>query len=290
MARVQVGVGSTVSIGEIEGATLVTEAEGISSNDNDTTIPTSAAVKDYADSVAGTPTVITVADESTDTTCFPLFVTAATGDLGPKTASGLTFDSSTDTLGVSALSVGSLTGVLRADSGAVSTDSDVTDLVSAATDSAAGIVELALAAEVTTGTDTGRAVTPDALAGSTLFGRKAVSLQVTASDGDVSTGDAQAIFVIPEALNGMDLVRAQAVVYTAGTTNATTIMIRNKTDTADMLSGAISIASGGTVGTVGTINTSTDDVATNDVIAVDVDTVSTTAPQGLMVVLEFQLP
>lgn len=45
-----------------------------------------------------TPTAITVADESSDTTCFPLFVTAATGDLGPKTASGLTFNSSTDVL------------------------------------------------------------------------------------------------------------------------------------------------------------------------------------------------
>jgi len=47
---------------------------------------------------ASTPTDITVADESTDTSCFPLFVTAATGDLGPKTASGLTFNSNTDVL------------------------------------------------------------------------------------------------------------------------------------------------------------------------------------------------
>ena len=47
---------------------------------------------------SSTPTAITVADESTDTSCFPLFVTAATGDLGPKTASGLTFNSNTDVL------------------------------------------------------------------------------------------------------------------------------------------------------------------------------------------------
>ena len=38
------------------------------------------------------PTVITVADESSDTTCFPAFFTAATGDLGPKTGSNLTFN------------------------------------------------------------------------------------------------------------------------------------------------------------------------------------------------------
>lgn len=57
----------------------------------------------------GTPTAITVADESADTTCFPLFVTAATGDLGPKTASGLTFDATTDVLTAAGFS-GPLTG------------------------------------------------------------------------------------------------------------------------------------------------------------------------------------
>lgn len=30
------------------------------------------------------PTTVTIANEASDTTCFPLFVTAATGDLGPK--------------------------------------------------------------------------------------------------------------------------------------------------------------------------------------------------------------
>jgi hypothetical protein len=56
-----------------------------------------------------------------------------------------------------------LTGVLRADSGVVSTDSDVTDLVSVASDTVAGKVELATTAETTTGTDATRAVTPDGL-------------------------------------------------------------------------------------------------------------------------------
>jgi len=52
------GVGSTVAIGEIEGATLVIESEGIAANDNDTTIPTSAAVKDYADGASGISNVV----------------------------------------------------------------------------------------------------------------------------------------------------------------------------------------------------------------------------------------
>lgn len=40
---------SGLTTSEIASATLVTETEGIGSNDNDTTLPTSAAVKDYVD-------------------------------------------------------------------------------------------------------------------------------------------------------------------------------------------------------------------------------------------------
>lgn len=41
---------SNIDTTNFNAATIVTEAEGIGSNDNDTTLPTSAAVKDYADS------------------------------------------------------------------------------------------------------------------------------------------------------------------------------------------------------------------------------------------------
>ena len=47
---------------------------------------------------ATTATNVTAADESSDTTCFPLFVTAATGNLAPKTGSNLAFNSSNGTL------------------------------------------------------------------------------------------------------------------------------------------------------------------------------------------------
>ena len=43
-------------------------------------------------------TTITVADESSDTTCFPLFATAATGNLAPKSGTNLTFNSDTGAL------------------------------------------------------------------------------------------------------------------------------------------------------------------------------------------------
>lgn len=147
----------------------------------------------------------------------------------------------------------------------------------------------ATSAETNTGTSTAKYVSPDGLAGS-YAGTKSVSVLVYDGATDVATGDGKAYITIPDALNGMNLIRANATVVTAGTTNATTVMIHNKTDAQDMLSGAISIASGGTVGTAGTVNTTYDDVATNDVLRIDVDTISTTAPKGLMVVLEFRLP
>lgn len=53
-----------------------------------------------------------------------------------------------------------LTGVIRADSGVVSVDTDVTDLVIAASDTASGKIELAIQSEMETATDVVRAVTP----------------------------------------------------------------------------------------------------------------------------------
>lgn len=50
-------------------------------------------------------TAVTVADESADTTCFPLFVTAATWDLWPKTNSGMTYNSSTGAFWATSVSV-----------------------------------------------------------------------------------------------------------------------------------------------------------------------------------------
>ena len=62
---------------------------------------------------ATTSTNVTVADESSDTTCFPLFTTGATGDLPPKSGSNLTFNSNTGVLGATTFSGSgsSLTGV-----------------------------------------------------------------------------------------------------------------------------------------------------------------------------------
>ena len=44
---------SNVAVSHLAGSALVTESEGIGSNDNDTSLPTSAAVKDYVDTQVG---------------------------------------------------------------------------------------------------------------------------------------------------------------------------------------------------------------------------------------------
>ena len=186
-----------------------------------------------------------------------------------------------------------LTGVLRADSGVVSTDTDVTDIVAAASTSAAGKVELATAAETTTGTDADRAVTPDGLAGSD-FGIRVVGIQVFGSTTNTATGDGKAFFRVPVVMNGWTIVGVAACVYTAGTTGTTDIQIRNKTDSVDVLSTKLTIDSGetdsSTAATAAVINTSNDDLATGDLIAIDVDAVSTTPAVGLFVEIRCQAP
>jgi hypothetical protein len=105
----------------------------------------------------------------------------------------------------------------------------------------------------------------------------------------VATGDGKYYFDCPTALNGKNLTRARGRVITAGLTGSTDVQIHNVTDAVDMLSSKIVIASG-TTSDEGVVNGANDDVATDDLLRVDVDSVSTTAPKGLIVTLEFEDP
>lgn len=58
----------SVTINKIADDAIVTESEGIGSNDNDTTIPTSAAVKDYVDSVGVASNLIVATKDSQSST------------------------------------------------------------------------------------------------------------------------------------------------------------------------------------------------------------------------------
>lgn len=194
-----------------------------------------------------------------------------------------------------------LTGVLRADSGVVTTDTDVTDLVTAASTTAQGKVELAIASEVNTGTDATRAVTPDSLAGSNL-GTKTFQIAVTDPNGAVlATGDGQAYVRVPESANGMNIISVAAEVVTKSTSGNPTIQIArgrqpNATTIhtfADTLSTALTIDANDwdskDAATPAVINTSNDDLATGDLLRVDVDTAGT-GTKGLIVIINAQLP
>ena len=59
------GSASNLTTSSLAAATLVIESEGIGSNDNDTTLPTSAAVKDYVDAQVATEDTITELNDTT---------------------------------------------------------------------------------------------------------------------------------------------------------------------------------------------------------------------------------
>ena len=59
------GSASNLTTSSLSAATLVIESEGISGNDNDTTLPTSAAVKDYVDTAVLTEDTITELNDTT---------------------------------------------------------------------------------------------------------------------------------------------------------------------------------------------------------------------------------
>lgn len=181
----------------------------------------------------------------------------------------------------------------------ISSFQDLTSAVTASTATASGKVELATAAETTTGTDATRAVTPDGLAGSD-YGKRVIGILVFDDATEVSTGNgAGDVFVrIPSVMNGWNLVDVEAQNQTAATgtgTQTTDIQIYNVTQAADMLSTKLTIdedeTDSSTAAAAAVIDTNNDDVATGDQIRIDVDAVpSTTGGNGLYVELTFQLP
>ena len=88
----------------------------------DLTIATGTLVATI-EGTATTATNVTVADESSDTSCNVLFTTAATGDLPPKSGTNLTFNSSTGDLTATILtdSKGNVRSIPRVDQGSAYT-------------------------------------------------------------------------------------------------------------------------------------------------------------------------
>lgn len=122
-----------------------------------------------------------------------------------------------------------------------------------------------------------------------------VYLDVLKPGTDTSISDDLYHLHVPKGLDGLQLVEVHALVYTAGTTGTTDIMIENTTQSYNMLSTVMTIDSGetgtDTAATPAVIDQAggNDRVFLNDVIAVNIDAISTgTAAKGLAVVLGFK--
>jgi hypothetical protein len=164
----------------------------------------------------------------------------------------------------------------------------------AATTSATGVAELATTAETTTGTDTGRVVTPDGLSGS-VYGQKEIGWIVYDSDVDTAVADGKQGAAIPASMNGMNLVDCTCSVsdLNSASGGATTVVLRRvRAGTPqNMTSTGVTISYDAYTASDETVDASYDDVATGDMIYVDVDAVTTGAVQkGLSCTAVFQTP
>lgn len=116
-------------------------------------------------------------------------------------------------------------------------------------------------------------------------------IKVFSDTQTVAVGDGRFIFAIPEDLDGTNLVTAAAYVTTVSSSGTPTVQIRNITQAADMLTTRITIDASEftsyTAATAAVVDTANDDVATGNLIAVDVD-VAGTGAKGLGVILGFR--
>jgi hypothetical protein len=152
----------------------------------------------------------------------------------------------------------------------------------------------ATSAEINTGTDTEKIISPDALAGSNL----AVKLVSFCLNGTIvlTTSD-KAYWRVPAEYTGMNLVSAKGSNGTgaAGSSSSgnPTFTVKNVTDNQQMLSTSLTIDSGeytsASAATPAVIDTAHDDVATDDLIEIAVTT-SGTGTTYATVTLGFQLP
>lgn len=119
---------------------------------------------------------------------------------------------------------------------------------------------------------------------------RTMQLKIVDDTTALATGDGKLIFMIPAILNGLNLTGVTIFVTTVSSSGAPSVQIRNVTDGVDMLSTNATIDasefSSLTAATPPVINTSNDDVATGDLIAIDVDGAGTGA-KGLGVILTF---
>ncbi len=136
-----------------------------------------------------------------------------------------------------------------------------------------GVVEFATTAEIDAGTDSARAMPVDQFEASD-YGKKTVSLLLNAGT-DLATGDGKIFFRLPDELAGWSITNVRAARATG--TGTDTYMLRNVTQTADVLSTILTMDTGeldsNTAAVPPVINTGEDDGTLFDRYAIDVDSV-----------------
>lgn len=120
-----------------------------------------------------------------------------------------------------------------------------------------------------------------------------VCIEVVDKDTLLTTGDGKKAVHIPPEVSGMNLVYVHAFNLTPSAVGIPTFQIRNVTDTTDMLSTKLTIdateTGSNTAANAAVIDTTKDDVVTNDIVAVDCD-VSGNTTKGVYVTLGFRFP
>ena len=160
-------------------------------------------------------------------------------------------------------------------------------------DSGTGALGVTVDSVTGSGTHTDWTVSLSAAVVGSDLGKRVIQVKVIDDLTTLTTGDGKVIFLVPQELNGYNLVGANAFVTTASSSGTPTIQIRNVTDAVDMLSTRITIDANEytsyTAAAADVVDATYDDVATGDRLAVDVD-VAGTGAKGLGIILTFQLP
>lgn len=160
-------------------------------------------------------------------------------------------------------------------------------------DSGTGALGVTVDSVTGSGTHTDWTVSLSAAVIGSDLAKRVIQVKVIDDATTLTTGDGKVIFLIPQELNGYNLVGANAFVTTVSSSGTPTVQIRNVTDAVDMLSTRITIDANEytsyTAAAAAVVNATYDDVATGDRLAVDVD-VAGTGAKGLGIVLTFQLP
>lgn len=160
-------------------------------------------------------------------------------------------------------------------------------------DSGTGALGVTVDSVTGSGTHTDWTVSLSAAVIGSDLGKRVIQVKVIDDATTLTTGDGKVIFLVPQELNGYNLVGANAFVTTVSSSGTPTVQIRNVTDAVDMLSTRITIDASEytsyTAAAAAVVDATYDDVATGDRLAVDVD-VAGTGAKGLGIVLTFQLP